>query len=76
MLGPAATQIANAQGLSVANVTATLRSWLNSRQSHLTLSFGYWLVVAGAVLAAGATLAGEVMGRRSSGSPAAAALLV
>jgi hypothetical protein len=63
LMGTGAAQIARQDGVSQSTVAATFRAWLNADLLRITLSPGFWLVVAGALLGAGATIASLIMNR-------------
>jgi hypothetical protein len=63
LMGTGAAQIAREDGVSQSTVVATFREWLNAGLLRITLTPGFWLVVGGAVVAAGAASAGLYMNR-------------
>jgi hypothetical protein len=73
LLGPESTAIAQRVGRTPAEVSATIKGWLDSGQSHLTLSPGFWLVVGGAVVAAAAVALNLFQTRPSASSLSPAA---
>jgi hypothetical protein len=61
-------EAARAAGVSQTNIEATFRTWVNSGQLHLTLSLGFWLVVGGALVSAGAAVADLIVNRAQAPS--------